>query len=122
MMKKKIIYILSIATVAILSAFTLSESEPKKVDAEGKAYAVTWKNDAGWWFAVGPVQATSAGEKTEDKALDHVRGYDSKKKGHLKHVYTCGKYRVYDLGVDYNSYDMDAIAWVRKKGYNCTFP
>jgi len=91
--------------------------------ANGTAYAITWQNSAGWWFAVGPLQATSAGEKLEEVALDFVIGSKARKANSMKFIGDCGKFKVYNLGVEYESYDLDAINYVSKyKGYNCNWP
>lgn len=101
----------------ILMSFTNIRNGPS-----GRAYAVTWQNDGGYWFAVGPTQVTWSGYKDEKKVIELVRGYQSKKHGKVTYKKTCGKFKVYDLGVDYNSYDTDAIKYVRKKGYTCDWP
>lgn len=95
-----------------LSSFTLNNKSDKP---SGTAYAVTWKNSSGYWFAVGPAQVLLTGYDTEDEAISLVRGYESKKHGSVELDYTCGKFRVYNLGVDYNSYDTDALKYVREK-------
>lgn len=100
-----------------------SNTSAKTGKPTGIAYAVTWQNSAGYWWAVGPTQALWAAEETEAKALDLVRGYSSKKNGEIRYVNNCGKFRVYTLGVDYNSYDKDVIPHVIKnEGYSCNWP
>lgn len=37
-----------------------------------KGLALSWQNEAGYWFACGPVQCTQAGSETEKQALDYV--------------------------------------------------
>lgn len=111
------------AVLFISFAFTKGEKVNMTEEGpSGTAYAVTWQNSAGYWFAVGPVQALWAGEKTEEKALDYVVGSKAKKAKKMKYEDTCGKFKVYDLGVDYESYDTDAIKYARKKGYDCSWP
>ncbi len=117
-MKKIFLTTISLVAIIALLSFTQKTIE----DPSGRAYAITWQNDAGYWFAVGPVQALQSGEKTEEKAIDMVRGYQSKKKGHIQYKDQCGKFRIYDLGVDYNSYDTDAVKYARKKGFSCNWP
>lgn len=84
----------------------------------GTAYAATWQNDYNYWFAVGPLQATSSGYKTEEEALEKVarswmKGYE------LKKVKSCNGFNLYTLGYDYGSRDIDVIEYIQKKGYNC---
>lgn len=111
------------AAAFLCFAFTTNE-KVNMVDEgpSGTAYAVTWQNSAGYWFAVGPVQALWAGEKTEEKALEYVVGSKAKKAKKMKYKDTCGKFKVYNLGVDYESYDTDALKYARKKGYDCSWP
>ena len=117
-MRKTFLTTISLVAIISLMSFTQKSTE----DPSGRAYAITWQNDAGYWFAVGPVQALQSGEKTEEKAIDMVRGYQSKKKGYVKFLNYCGnKYTIYDLGVDYNSYDLDAIKYVEKRGFSCAW-
>ncbi|WP_422354223.1 hypothetical protein [Roseivirga pacifica] len=85
----------------------------------GPAYAVTWQNSSGYWFAVGPTQALWAGERSQEKALEYVIGSKAKRYGEVTKIQTCGKFTVYSLGVDYESYDTDAIKYAQKKGYDC---
>ncbi|RKD90471.1 hypothetical protein [Mangrovibacterium diazotrophicum] len=101
---------------------TGTENSTETTEEFGHAYAVTWQNSAGYWLAVGPVQSLQVGEETETAALGYVRGGDSENHGFLKLIQTCGKFRVYDLGVELNSWDTDAIAWVKKHGYSCSQP
>jgi hypothetical protein len=42
--------------------------------ARKPAYAFVWQNSHGYWFADGPVQLLSVGEKTKEKALEYVIG------------------------------------------------
>lgn len=103
--------------------FGISNLAAQSSNAPGEpAYAVTWQDDEGSWFAVGPVQALWSGEETEEKALDYVIGSKTKKAGKMKKIKTCGKFTVYSLGVDYESYDTNAIKYARKKGYDCKDP
>ncbi len=93
-----------------------------KLDLTKSAYAVTWQNSAGYWSAVGPIQATWTGYKKEDEALQKVEG--RYRKGFNRVYYTnCGKFRVYRLGYNLTSYDIDAIKYVKKhKDYSCNYP
>lgn len=109
-------------TVVVANGYQKETNKSMPQDTSGPAYAVTWQNDSGYWFAVGPVQALWSGEKEEEKAIEMVRGYQSEKKGEVKLIDHCGKFYVYSLGVDYNSYDTDAIKYARKKGYSCDWP
>lgn len=98
---------------------------PKNVDAQNKyenfgphaAYAITWQNKTGNWYAVGPVQSIQVASKEEKKALAEV--YNS---GSATFLGECGKYRVYYLGVDYKSSDLDVLKYIRKYGYSCNWP
>lgn len=118
---KKILF----AAIAVFTflIFGMSFSSPEKDDPSGPAYAVTWKSKSGKWYAVGPVQKTATPYKTEDEAIELVRGINSKKKGHVKFYKACGAFKVYTLGVEYSSGDKDALKYVReKKGYSCNWP
>jgi len=44
----------------------------RNVEVKRSGEVLTWKNKAGYWFACGPVQCTSAGNKTEKEALGFV--------------------------------------------------
>lgn len=88
---------------------------------EDNAYAVTWQNSGGFWFAVGPVQSLWAGEETEEEALSYVIGSETT---NYTYIGTCtSKFRVYDLNRDYNSYDLNTMDFVRENnGYTCNWP
>lgn len=60
-MKIKSLFIVGI-TMACMSAPAMAN----------RGVVLTWQNQAGYWFACGPVQCIQAGEKSEDVAIDRV--------------------------------------------------
>lgn len=81
------------------------------------AYAITWQNKASLWYAVGPIQSLQIASKEEKEALAKV--FNS---GSAILMGECGKYKVYYLGVDYESHDLDVLKYIRKYGYSCNWP
>ncbi len=121
-MKIKYLYFMALSTILLLSAFNFKKKQKTNNAVDGMAYAVTWQEN-GKWFAVGPTQKTTSSYKSEEEAFDKVIGHNARTKGNPKHVYTCGKFYVYSLGVNYQISDLDALEYVRNyKGYNCSAP
>jgi len=109
--------VLAFAFVATAGASQAAEGDP--------SYVITWKNTKGYWFARGPVQETSFGEKTEDAAAKLVIGYTSNKAGinrpadaTYKGSHQAGGtvYNVYYLSRKDERGDRPTYSWLKAKG------
>jgi hypothetical protein len=78
-----------------------------------QACIITWQNDRGYRFAVGPVQVLSVGCKTERESIDLVGGEDAT----ISERDKIGKFNIYWLGRNLKSYEKDAAAYVQDKGW-----
>jgi len=103
-------------------SFTIPEIGTSSNEPTGKALVITWKTKSGNWKYISPHggQCWSSYE-TEDKALEMA--YNEKKQsGDPKYLGNCGKFRVYQLSYDYESYNDDVLKIARDEGYNCDWP
>lgn len=96
----------------------LADFNSPNVDQSGRAYAMSYQNEHGYWLAIRPVQNTWSGYKTESEALAKVGAGDQVVKSLVS---TCGKFYVYKLDYDYKSFHNDVHEQARKKGYSCSW-
>ncbi|NLR94445.1 hypothetical protein [Flammeovirga agarivorans] len=123
-MKKLIIAsILTLFTLLSLPSFNTIDQPLKDAETmlsaydDGKYYMVTWQNDKGYWFGIGPMQNLWAGEESEEKAIKLIKSSAATKWSYLGN---CGKYRVYKCD-KFNSWDENTIKKAQKKGFSMCF-
>jgi len=114
-MKMKLLYVV-LSTILLICCFSPVSAA---TNTKHEAIVVTWKNDAGYWFAVGPVQNLWAGCKTETEAIELASGLSSTEIDEIPYNKreVIGKYNIYKLGRALKSYEVDAAEWTEKKGW-----
>lgn len=102
---------MKLKTFIVSAAFAMTLPLSANASSSFDGLALSWQNSKGWWFACGPVQCTSVGVRTEEKALDYVTNDDRHgiQNTYQKHG-RCHIYRINGM----ESWDKSAN-WVRDK-------
>lgn len=122
MKKLSICAYISIATLILASASWAGYLSTLPVGVSNDtAVMIVWQNQAGYWWAGGPVQCLWSGEESKEDAVEYV--YDEKRDSPT-YVGTIGKYTIYSFGRKLVSSDTDARICVKDgdEGVSSTKP
>lgn len=97
----------SVFLIRVYPDITTDDNFPGNGSFEGvsekTALVASYQDEKGMWFAGGPLLWTSVGYKTEEQALSEVHLPDFTR----KYIQQLGKYRIYILNTELNSWDVD---------------